>query len=252
MQKEPLSRLESYIEGLVEGAFANLFRENVTLRNLALQLARAMQDNLRYSTDSNNPVAPSRYTINAGERIATILQERYDELVAPLDEYLQAIATDFGYALLVQPKVELIIDPALSPKVLVIQAEHDEHTQMFTSALTQVQTVRTELATQPQLIINGHESVELTLTTINIGRSEENDIVLNDPHVSRHHIQLRRRDGSYMLFDTQSRGGTFVNNVSIRQHQLQCNDVIRIGNTQLLYVCEPEIHTQTIPLDQED
>lgn len=47
---------------------------------------------------------------------------------------------------------------------------------------------------------------------IRIGRVPDNDLVLTDLNVSRHHAELRRNpDGSFELADLGSHGGTFVN-----------------------------------------
>src|SRR5690242_1631573 len=52
---------------------------------------------------------------------------------------------------------------------------------------------------------------------VRIGRGLENDIVLNDePNVSVHHVEIRRVDGSYRLYDLQSTNGTYVNGTGDR------------------------------------
>ena len=60
--------------------------------------------------------------------------------------------------------------------------------------------------------------------------------VVDDRAVSRYHLQLRLRFGRYTLFDIQSQGGTLVNEVKIKEHNLQTGDVIQIGNTRLVYM----------------
>lgn len=71
---------------------------------------------------------------------------------------------------------------------------------------------------------------------ITIGRDLSNDIIIEDERVSRHHLQLVERDGTYQAVDLDSTNGTFVNGrriqgaVSLGQH-----DTIRIGNTDLLW-----------------
>ena len=48
--------------------------------------------------------------------------------------------------------------------------------------------------------------------TIRIGRVPDNDLVLPDLNVSRHHAELRRHpDGRFELADLGSHCGTFVN-----------------------------------------
>ena len=50
---------------------------------------------------------------------------------------------------------------------------------------------------------------------IKIGKAEDNDFIVNDPHVSRHHACLVREDhGCWLLEDLGSTNGTFVHRSS--------------------------------------
>jgi hypothetical protein len=66
-----------------------------------------------------------------------------------------------------------------------------------------------------------------------IGRSEDCDVVLPDPRVSRHHARLRFRDGNWILQDLDSTNGSLVNGVRVGRCQLRVGDVIAIGDEQL-------------------
>jgi ketosteroid isomerase-like protein len=67
-------------------------------------------------------------------------------------------------------------------------------------------------------------------TTIRIGRTPDNDIVLKGLDVSRHHAELHRNpDGSYEIIDMNSHGGTFVNGERIARTLLTEQDTISIG-----------------------
>jgi pSer/pThr/pTyr-binding forkhead associated (FHA) protein len=71
-----------------------------------------------------------------------------------------------------------------------------------------------------------------------IGRSEDNDITLDDARVSRHHARVTRRGDSFFLEDLASSNGTFVKDEQRRPHQpteLVDGDEIRIGATRLVY-----------------
>jgi len=66
--------------------------------------------------------------------------------------------------------------------------------------------------------------------TIRIGRVPDNDLVLPDLNVSRHHAELRRHpDGSFELADLGSHRGTFVNGQRITRAVLTEHDVVGIG-----------------------
>ncbi len=45
---------------------------------------------------------------------------------------------------------------------------------------------------------------------VRIGRATDNDVVVDDPHVSRYHAELRREDGAWVLCDLNTANGTIV------------------------------------------
>ena len=68
-------------------------------------------------------------------------------------------------------------------------------------------------------------------TPIRIGRVPDNDIVLADLDVSRHHAELRRNPaGSFEIIDLGSHGGTYVNGKRITRTMLTEQDSISIGH----------------------
>ncbi|MDE6697182.1 MAG: FHA domain-containing protein [Muribaculaceae bacterium] len=73
------------------------------------------------------------------------------------------------------------------------------------------------------------------MKVITIGRSAENNIIINDAKVSRTHLQLVLNDnGACSVVDLNSANGTFVNGQKITGEVcLQPNDIICIGNTTL-------------------
>jgi len=75
----------------------------------------------------------------------------------------------------------------------------------------------------------------LTRETVTIGRDITNDIVINDPEISRHHSRLIRTPTGYMLEDLRSTNGTFVNRQRISAPtQLSNGDTIGLGETVTL------------------
>lgn len=69
-----------------------------------------------------------------------------------------------------------------------------------------------------------------TKTQITIGRSPENDVVLDAPQVSRFHAQIERVGQRYRVRDLRSSNGTFVNNQRIDGDTwLNAEDIVRVG-----------------------
>ena len=69
---------------------------------------------------------------------------------------------------------------------------------------------------------------------VSIGREEENDIQLNDDHISRFHAKLQVDLGRVILTDLESTNGTKVNGHWIHMRILQVGDVISVGRCILL------------------
>ena len=65
--------------------------------------------------------------------------------------------------------------------------------------------------------------------TVRIGRANDNDIVLADLSVSRHHAELRNTGGRYEIADLDSRNGTFLNGVRVDMALVSEQDIIGIG-----------------------
>jgi len=68
---------------------------------------------------------------------------------------------------------------------------------------------------------------------IGIGRASDNDVILDDPMVSRHHCQLKLQHGAYGFADLGSRNGSSVNGQQVSQIALGPGDVIKIGDTEI-------------------
>jgi pSer/pThr/pTyr-binding forkhead associated (FHA) protein len=82
------------------------------------------------------------------------------------------------------------------------------------------------------LVVGGRRhSVSKRVTTI--GRSRDNDVVVNDPNVSRRHAEIRHVGLDYYLVDLESTNGVQVNGHTTRRHALSGGDTIVVGTTQI-------------------
>ena len=68
-----------------------------------------------------------------------------------------------------------------------------------------------------------------------IGRSEENDIVIDNLAVSGFHARIDKIGDTYILTDLQSTNGTFVDDKKVVSHKLQHRDKVMIGKHFLFF-----------------
>ena len=89
----------------------------------------------------------------------------------------------------------------------------------------------------PEIIVKfDNKIVERVVTEkkhVNIGRTSDNDIVLDNRGVSRRHARLEFNGDQAIVLDNESLNGTFVNSRKITEEKLRDNDVITIGKFDL-------------------
>ncbi len=64
---------------------------------------------------------------------------------------------------------------------------------------------------------------------ITLGRGDDNDIIIDDPTVSKHHLEFHYQDGVWNVKDTGSANGCFLNGKKIDTGTLASEDMIRLG-----------------------
>lgn len=71
-----------------------------------------------------------------------------------------------------------------------------------------------------------------------IGRNLENDLVINDPAISRHHAEIHYEGSQFLLRDLNSSGGTYLNNRKISEGALFSGDIILFSKTPVMFMAE--------------
>jgi len=84
---------------------------------------------------------------------------------------------------------------------------------------------------------------------ISIGRTGDNDIVLDNRGVSRKHAQIEFNGQAAVIIDNESLNGTFVNNRKITEELLRDGDSITIGKFTLTYYTEGKREESSAGLD---
>jgi DNA-binding NtrC family response regulator len=69
---------------------------------------------------------------------------------------------------------------------------------------------------------------------------EDNDVILSDDTVSRHHAKIVQENSGYVLMDLRSTNGTFINKVRIREAYLSPGCTVSVGQTDLKFNAREE------------
>jgi pSer/pThr/pTyr-binding forkhead associated (FHA) protein len=73
---------------------------------------------------------------------------------------------------------------------------------------------------------------------LSFGRNTDNDVILDDDQVSRHHARITRQGERFLLEDLSSSNGTFLREQRLAAgtpSELVDGDEIQIGSTRLIF-----------------
>ncbi|MPY56267.1 FHA domain-containing protein [Streptomyces spongiae] len=92
--------------------------------------------------------------------------------------------------------------------------------------------------------------------TVRVGRGSDNDLVIDDLVVSRHHAELRARpDGTYEIVDLGSHNGTYLNGLPVDRARITQGDIVGIGHSAFCLVgdqLQEYVDTGEISLDVQE
>jgi Nif-specific regulatory protein len=105
---------------------------------------------------------------------------------------------------------------------------------------------------RPRLLVIAGPSKDSTIPLPDgeaaLGRDPTNAVALADASVSRKHCLLRREeDGRFQIKDLDSRNGTLVNGLAVKEHWLRHGDEIATGDSVFLFLVEDEDEDQAVP-----
>jgi pSer/pThr/pTyr-binding forkhead associated (FHA) protein len=257
-----LSKFESKAEQWIEGTFGRMFGGRVQPMEVAGALARAMEDE-QFTSETGEHFAPNLYWVYLNPADFDALRDDQPDLPLDLARSLIELAVRANLRMPDQPIVEIRSDDRIPRKKVSVAAQYVAQTtaplgQTAEIAIDQLNTLRQTLDAsnmQSFLILEGRRHVTLTSSVVTVGRALDNDVVIDDPRVSRHHAQLRLRQGRYVLYDTGSSGGTLVNNQPVSEVVLNAGDVISLAGAQIIFgedmptPTQPPVKTDdTLPL----
>jgi hypothetical protein len=250
-----LKTIEAKIEGLFEGVFGRAFRTPVQPVELARKLAKEMDEHRSVSV--SRVYVPNEYSVYLSPGDREQFSGYEGSLVGELQEYLGEHARREGYALLSAPRVVMHTDDDLAIGEFGIatrmvqpegrpapgEAPQPEARSGATMVYKPKAPVPTEAVSAEELGVEREvvtlswagQTRTVTERSLVIGRSRESDVQVNDPNVSRKHLELRQEGATYWAVDLDSTNGTQVNGKRVDRAKLEDGDRITIGGTDLVF-----------------
>ncbi len=82
------------------------------------------------------------------------------------------------------------------------------------------------------------ESIAIGSSFTTLGADKDNDVVIGDDKISRHHARLRYQKGSLTITDVNSLFGTFLNGARVEESECADGDRIGLGS---VFECQVRI-----------
>ena len=253
--KLKLDQLEAKLQKLVEDQLVGKLPGLSVEERMIQRLSSALKQDVAQQQD-NEAVAPNVFTLIVSPESSSVWQRQ--PTIDALKHIITTAGKDVGLKFSGQPTITITTDEDYAPDDFSVVASHRlepiADTQgMEPSTASPAPSESDAIPENAFLIIEGVKVFPLTESVINIGRRLENQLVIDDPRVSRNHAQIRAIKGRFVIFDLNSTGGTFVNGQRTSQTVLYPGDVISLAGAALIFgqdnpPVRPDL-AQTGPLD---
>ncbi|MGI8649919.1 MAG: FhaA domain-containing protein [Rubrobacter sp.] len=258
-----LKGIEKKMGGLVEGVFGRAFRRRIHPVEIAKGLTKQMDEGRMVSI--SRTYAPNDFTIHLSEDDAVSINVYEDSLRDELIQYASSHAESKSYHLMTPPKVRFTTEDSLrfgefgvtakltggdGPREKGAPQDTSGQTRIFkteqitnatinegTSAISAEEARHHGLAREVvELAMNGKNHPLQGSGPWSVGRSQDNDIVISDPNVSRNHARLIREENGFVLEDLGSTNGTLLDGAPIGRERIESGDELTFGQSTARFV----------------
>ncbi|HYI23844.1 MAG TPA: DUF3662 and FHA domain-containing protein [Thermomicrobiales bacterium] len=233
-----LEKLESSIERLVEGTTGSLFNQQLQPADIGRLLERAMDSGKAASVGTT--LVPNLYVVSLNPADFSLMSGYASGLSRQMEAHIAREASDRGYSMISRIDVQIVEDANVRKRRPRIVATIADSTQPASpppgpprdptaSFRPSVQTSGTSAALRG---LSGEFQGRTFIVTpgpTTIGRSIDNDIVIDSQDVSRRHARIESVGTGFRIQDLNSTNGTRVNGTAVRISDLDSNDEVSFG-----------------------
>ncbi|MEO6351125.1 MAG: DUF3662 and FHA domain-containing protein [Candidatus Limnocylindrales bacterium] len=264
----PLAAVERFFERLFERPAARLFQARVEPIQIQRSLERAMES--ERVVHARRAYAPSEFRVLMSSSDLAALDGDRGEMANELAESLRNYARTRNYTLLARPRIEIEASSVIAQGDMRVFAEQPavpdangatplsgirepngssqprQTSSPFSNAVPEPlpgsQATAVFAAHQlslPKAVLVIHiprkppSRLEVSAGTLRMGRSSDNEVVIDDDRVSRRHGRLAVRQGMLVYTDLGSTNGSYLNGTAVTEIALGPGDVLQVGSSTI-------------------
>lgn len=229
-----LGRLERAFEQIVEGSIAGVFRLRVQPAEIGRRLERAMLDGRVTSVGAT--IAPNAFEVRLHPDDAASFADWNVALSREMERWLAELAFAKGIATVAAFRVRIIADPTVRRRSVRASARFDTEHRASSPAPASTDARPVILRLMPESPDDA--GAILRRGSLTVGRAEDNDLMISDSEVSRHHARLDAHGNVWRAVDLESTNGTWVNGERISQLAIAEGDEVAFGRVRYTIVAE--------------
>jgi hypothetical protein len=258
-----LKHIEKRMESLVEGVFGRAFRRQIHPVEIAKGLTKQMDEGRMVSI--SRTYAPNDFTVHLSKEDTESIRAYQASLKDELIQYASTHAENKNYHLMTPPRIRFETEDTLrfgefgvtakltggdGPREKGAPQDTSGQTRIFrteesaggeidqgTATISADEARRHGLAREIVEVVLGDEKHQLEGGgPWSVGRSQENDIVRNDPNVSRKHARISRADNGFVVEDLGSTNGTLLDGAPIDRERIESGDELTFGQSRARFI----------------
>ncbi|GIG20751.1 hypothetical protein Cch01nite_14750 [Cellulomonas chitinilytica] len=222
-----LDKFENGVERAVNNAFSRVFRSELKPVELTSALRRELDDRAAV-LGRDRTVVPNEFTIELSPGDYDQIEAWGAETLA--DEFAREVtdhAASQRYAFVGPVTVSFSEDPALE------SARFRVHSATVRGAVAPAAATN-PTPRHPLLVVDDQRYILTGEVTV-IGRGSEADIIVDDPGVSRRHLEIRVTPDGVIATDMGSTNGLYVEGHHVPAATLLDGNTLMIGRTRILF-----------------
>jgi hypothetical protein len=258
-----LKHIEKRMESLVEGVFGRAFRRQIHPVEIAKGLTKQMDEGRMVSI--SRTYAPNDFTVHLSKEDTESIRAYQASLKDELIQYASTHAENKNYHLMTPPRIRFETEDTLrfgefgvtakltggdGPREKGAPQDTSGQTRIFrteessggeidqgTATISVDEARRHGLAREIVEVVLGDEKHQLEgRGPWSVGRSQENDIVISDPNVSRKHARISRADNGFVVEDLGSTNGTLLDGAPIDRERIEGGDELTFGQSTARFI----------------